>query len=60
MPRLGVRLGFAELKPNQTASELFGHLKPGDKVAIITRFTAQEAQPYVQALQQGGAQSASP
>ena len=30
--------GFEETTPNQTATLLFGHLKPGDKVAITTRF----------------------
>lgn len=31
-------MGFEETTPNQTANLLFGHLKPGDKVAITTRF----------------------
>lgn len=35
---------------------MFGHLEPGDKVAIITRFDEEYAQPYVDALQQHGLQ----
>jgi hypothetical protein len=30
-------IGYSELPPHQTASELLGHLKEGDKVAITTR-----------------------
>ena len=38
MPRVYKRLGFQELGPNQTAIDLFGNYKAGDKVAIVTRF----------------------
>jgi hypothetical protein len=47
-------LGFTELTPNQTAYELFQHLKAGDKVAITTRFEGPEVLEYVQALQGRG------
>lgn len=46
--------GFTELSPNQTASDLFGHLNPGDKVAMVTRFTAKEAKPFTDALEARG------
>jgi hypothetical protein len=50
------KLGFEELNPNRTAEELFGHLQPGDKVAITTRFNNAVAQVYVKQLQQRGLQ----
>mmetsp|Transcript_11160 Transcript_11160/g.23527 ORF Transcript_11160/g.23527 Transcript_11160/m.23527 type:complete len:415 (+) Transcript_11160:135-1379(+) len=56
MPRRGQALGFSELKADQVASDLFGHLKPGEKIAIITRFTSELAQPYVSALRARGLQ----
>jgi hypothetical protein len=31
-------LGFRELDPNQTSTELLGHLRAGDKLAIVSRF----------------------
>ncbi len=44
-------MGFDELDPNRTAHELFGHLQPGDKVAITTRYGSDPSiQPYVDAL----------
>lgn len=46
--------GFEELSPNKTANELFAHLKPGDKVAITTRFGGKHVEPYVSALEQRG------
>jgi hypothetical protein len=39
MPKRGETWGFEELKPNRAASELFANHKPGDKVAIISRFS---------------------
>lgn len=56
MPKVGKRLGFEELSPNKTAFELFGHLNPGDKVAITTRFGGKDVEPYVSALQGRGLQ----
>jgi hypothetical protein len=56
MPKKGIQYGFAELGPNQTARDLFAHLNAGDKVAIITRFDATFAQPYVDALERKGLQ----
>ena len=57
MPKKGVVLGFEEMGPNQTARDLFGHLKPGDKVAILSRFpqTPHEEQ-FIQALERQGLQ----
>jgi len=47
--------GFKEeLSPNKTANELFGHLRPGDKVAITTRFNNSASQLYVDALKNRG------
>ena len=51
MPKIGKIIGFEELSPNKTAYELFGHLNPGDKVAITTRFGDKDVEPYVSALQ---------
>lgn len=56
LPKRGRSMGFAELGPNQTARELFGHLAPGSKVAIVTRFASEYAQPYVDALEARGLQ----
>lgn len=41
---------FQEIGPNQTARDLFGHQRPGDKVAIISRFPDQ-VKNYVEALE---------
>jgi hypothetical protein len=49
-----VGLGFEELNPNRTADELFGHLQPGDKVAITTRFNNAVTKLYVQQLERRG------
>jgi hypothetical protein len=38
MPRKAIAWGFGELSPSKIANELFGHLKGGDKLAIVTRF----------------------
>ena len=46
---------FQELGPNQTARDLFGHLQPGEKVAIISRFL-EGTQDYVGALEARGLQ----
>jgi hypothetical protein len=54
MPRKGKQKGFEELNPNQTALELFGHLKRGDGVAMTSRVNNQAAQAYVQAFQARG------
>jgi hypothetical protein len=56
MPKVGKQLGFEELSPNKTAFELFGHLKPGNKVAITTRFGGKAVEPYVAALKGRGLQ----
>jgi hypothetical protein len=47
-------LGFDELSPNQTVQHLLGHLSPGNKVAITTRFDNEVSQGYVAAMQQKG------
>jgi hypothetical protein len=49
-------MGFQELSPNQTAHDLFGHLNPGDKVAIVSRFGIEHVQQYVDALEDRGLQ----
>jgi hypothetical protein len=46
--------GLEETTPNQTAQVLFGHLKPGDKVAITSRFDNEGLQVQVQALKDRG------
>lgn len=38
LPNVYHNLGFRELNPQQTSTELLGHLKAGDKVAIVSRF----------------------
>jgi hypothetical protein len=44
-----------ELSPNKTAYELFGHLQPGDKIAITTRFNDPKyTLQYVEALESRG------
>ena len=50
MPRVWRSKGFTELGPNKTALELFANYKPGEKVAIISRFTTHLDE-YIQALQ---------
>jgi hypothetical protein len=51
MVRQAESLGFHELDAYRTAHELFGHLQPGDKVAITSRFGDDPSvQPYVDAL----------
>ena len=41
---------FLEMGPDQVATDLFGHLQPSEKVAIVTK-RAQDAMPYVAALE---------
>ena len=45
---------WSEQGPNQTAYELLGHLKAGEKVAITTRFNSPEVHEYVQAMEGRG------
>jgi hypothetical protein len=45
--------GYQELDPNSTAELLFANLRPGDKIAIVSRFPDQ-VQPYVVALESRG------
>jgi hypothetical protein len=45
---------FPELGPNQIAQEIFRHLNPGDKVAIISRFADKYVQLHVKALERRG------
>jgi hypothetical protein len=54
MPRVGPNLGFHELGPQQLARDLLGHLERDDKVAIVSRFTQETAQPYIDALTERG------
>lgn len=53
-PMMSKKIGNRDLDPQQTAIELFGHLEPGNKVAIITRYESETAQPYVDALEERG------
>ena len=59
MPKRGYNLGFEELSVNKTADELFGHLKSGDKVAIVSRFVTGDytVQQYIDALKLRGIQA---
>lgn len=53
--RRAYEMGFAELSPNKTAMELFGHLQPGiDNVKLTTRVPNQIAKNYVDALEGRG------
>jgi hypothetical protein len=52
MPRKGIHKGFEELSPAKTAQELFGHLHPGDKVAVVSRVYSNTTQEYATALEQ--------
>jgi hypothetical protein len=45
-----------ELSANKTATELLGHLKRGDKVAMTSRYHNDETKLYVQALEARGLQ----
>ena len=58
MPKRGYKLGFEELDANKTAEELFGHLEPGEKVAITTRFPSSPGlMPYLDAFKRRGIQA---
>ena len=54
MPKRGKRMGYEELSPEKTATELFAHLNSSDKLAITTRFGGDKVAPYVSALEQRG------
>jgi hypothetical protein len=54
LPRKWRSKGFEELSPNQTADELFQHLQPGEKVAIVSRYQTPNALAYVDALKKRG------
>jgi hypothetical protein len=45
---------FLELDPTRTAKELLGHLKPGDKVAVVSRVSEEELISYMEELQKRG------
>jgi hypothetical protein len=47
-------MGFKELGPRQTANDLLGHLRRGDKVAVVSRFSNTETQGYLTAMQERG------
>jgi hypothetical protein len=48
-----LKKGYQELDPNSTAEVLFANLRPGDMIAIVSRFT-RNLQPYVTALESKG------
>jgi hypothetical protein len=50
----GASRGFQELGPKQTARDLLGHLAEGDKVAIVSRFSREDAREYVDAMEERG------
>jgi hypothetical protein len=50
MPNAYNNLGFRELNPYQTSTELLGHLKAGDKVAIVSRFDEHSLANFTGAL----------
>lgn len=57
--KIGTQKGFAEVGPRQAACELLGHLKSGDKVALVTRYASahtKKVQPYVTAMEERGLQ----
>ena len=54
MPKQWKRKGFIELSPNRTANELFQHLQPGEKVAIVSRFQSPHTLAYADALKERG------
>ncbi|KAL3933054.1 MAG: hypothetical protein SGBAC_010564 [Bacillariaceae sp.] len=47
----GLELGFEELNPEKTATEIFANYTPGDKVAIVSRYE-QNTDKYIQALKE--------
>lgn len=54
MPKVWESYGFHEVSPLQAANDVFGHLRDGDKIAIVTRFSRESALPYVEAFEQRG------
>jgi hypothetical protein len=57
MPRKGKQKGYEELSPNQTVSQLFGHLPPGSKIAMTSRIVDHPmTQAYVDAFERRGFQ----
>jgi len=48
--------GYRELDPNQISKELLDHLRPGDKVAIISRFDQEQLANYTGVLLERGLQ----
>jgi len=53
MPKNAIKRGYEELSPKKTADELFGHLPPGSKVAVVSRFSKHErVRDYIEALQE--------
>jgi hypothetical protein len=53
-PETAAKRGFRELGPNQTARDLLGHLRQGDKVAVVSRFTNEEVDKYLVAMRARG------
>ena len=51
-----ILLGFEDLSVDQISHQLFGHLEPGDRVAITTRQYDDNAKAYVAALKGRGLQ----
>jgi hypothetical protein len=48
------KVWFHELGPRQATRDLLGHLLPGDKVAVISRFSRESAQEYLDAMTERG------
>eukprot|EP00934_Nitzschia_sp_Nitz4_P007066 Nitzschia sp. Nitz4//scaffold147_size54853//19180//20409//NITZ4_006614-RA/size54853-processed-gene-0.21-mRNA-1//-1//CDS//3329536684//7056//frame0 len=59
MPSLrAYQMGFAELSPEQTSTELFAHLESAnDRVQITTRIPNQAARNYAEALKERGVEA---
>ena len=53
MPRVAMRMGFEEISPNKTVNELLQNHRPGDKVAVLSRF-APFGQRYVDQMVSAG------
>ncbi|CAJ1948941.1 unnamed protein product [Cylindrotheca closterium] len=51
MGKAGRDLGFEELSPEKTATEIFANYTPGDKVAIVSRFQTNTDK-YIKALKE--------
>jgi hypothetical protein len=54
LPTVWDSYGFHEADPQQAANDLLGHLMEGDKIAIVTRFSGESAQSYVEAFEARG------